>query len=334
VVTTAVATKLSKYSFVVLGVVLGIIVGIYIKSIVPQSTITFDYTEKNITSTSFWSFLSNSGTLLALILGFFFFELLLAILLNKPHMVWRITLGLLVIPWVWGAIADYPYTTPSIWGKLGMYALLSTLNFAPMMFVWLVTLFISLSIPYLVAIDTSAMEDETLLPQAFCFNCEFTKESSSDFVDITADRMGFTKTRTEDSDIVKLSYYSKGSLKMSVLQKTEKDVTRIVFGFYTINEDTVKKYENPEEIEDYKSLLKAFIALRTPIQILSSTESTPSLLDLKQMGEGLCRRTLPAKDQIRSLSRDFPKNHPQWFSLILLIIGGAIVEIVRTFLSP
>lgn len=129
------ATKLSKYSFVLLGVVLGAIMAVYIKSFVPQSTITTD-SAGAIKNTSFWSFLFNIETLLGLILVFFFVELVSAINLNKPHKVLGITFGLLVIPWIWGAIADYPIAdypyAVNIWGKLGLYALLSFYNFAAM----------------------------------------------------------------------------------------------------------------------------------------------------------------------------------------------------------
>lgn len=324
------ATMLSKYTFVLFGIVLGAVIAIYIKSVVPQSTITTDYSGAVI-NTSFWSFLFNIGTLLGLILVFFFTELVFAINLNKPHRVLGITFGLLVIPWIWGAIADYPNAV-NIWGKLGLYLLSSTFNLLPMMILFLITLLVSLLIPYFVSIDTSALVDGTLLQQAFGIDLEFREHFDSAFVDIVAGRMGFTKTKTEDSETIKLSYYLKDVLRMSVLQTVEKNTDRLVFDYFAIDDDTVKNYENPEEITDYKSQVKALIAQRTPEQILKSTESTPTLQDLKQMAKGLCLKKLPARDQIRALSRDFPKNHPQWFSLIVLIIGTLTVEIIRTLL--
>lgn len=148
------------------------------------------------------------------------------------------------------------------------------------------------------------MVDGTMLQQAFGMDLEFSKQFDSGFVDIVAGRMGFTKTKTEDSDTMKLSYYLKDSLRMSVLQRVE-NTARLVFDFYTVSDDTVKNYENPEEITDYKSQVKALIAQRTPERILNSTESTPTLQDLKQMAEGLCLKRLPARDQIKTLYREF-----------------------------
>jgi hypothetical protein len=327
-----VATRLSKYTFIIIGAILGALIGIYVKSIVPRSTMTIDSTTGAITTTSFWSFLFNIETLSGLILGFFIIELVLAMILNKPRRVLGITFGFLVIPWIWGAIADYPYAV-NIWGKLGLYLFFSFANFAAIGLPWGITALVSLVlIPYLVGIDTSAMADGTLLKQAFSINLEVRESLNSDFVDIIADRMGFTRTRTEDSDTKKLSYYLKDSLRMSVLQTVEKNTARLVFDYYAVSDDTVKNYENPEEIPDYTSQVKALIAQRTPEQVLNSSESTPALEDLKQMAEGLCLRKLPARDQIKRVSREFPKNHPNWFSLIVLILGTIVVEIMRTLL--
>jgi len=221
-----------------------------------------------------------------------------------------VTLGFLVIPWIWGAIADYPYAV-DIWGKLGLYVYFSFVNFLAIVIPWVITPFVFLLIPYLVGIDTSAMVDGTLLQQAFGIDLEFSEQFDSGFVGIVAGRMGFTKTKTEDSDTMKLSYYLKDSLRMSVLQRVEKNTARLVFDYYTVSDGIVKNYENPEEITDYKSQVKALIAQRTPERILNSTESTPTPQDLKQMAEGLCLKRLPARDQIKTLYREFPKNHPQ-----------------------
>jgi hypothetical protein len=275
----------------------------------------------------------NIETFLLLLLGFFFFELILAIVLSKPHRVSGISIGLLVIPLVWAAVAYNPNPSMDAGQNATAYVTFSALGLAAMMIVWPIVFFVSLSIPFLVGIDISAMEDGTILPQSFCFICEFDSQSGSNFLDAIASRMGFTRTRVEDSDITKLSYYSRDGLRMSVLQKAEKNNTsRMVFDFYTITDDTVRSYEKPEEIKDYKSMMKALIAYHTPAQILSFKESPPTSHDLKLIGEGLRRRALPARNQIKSLSKDFPKNHPQWFSLILLIVGGAVVEIIRALL--
>lgn len=331
-------TKLSKYFFLILGVILGALIGIYLGSILPKATATVSATGVIMVYTNFLDFIFSIETFLSLVLGFFFFELILAMLLSKPHRVLGISIGLLVIPLVWAAFAYNPNPGMDAGQNATAYANLSAIGFGALMIIWTIVFFVSLSIPFLVGIDTSAMEDGITLPQAFCLICEFDSQSDLDLAherasDTIASRMGFTRTRVEDSDITKLSYYLRDGLRMSVLQKAEKNNTsRMVFNFYTIADDTVRGYENPEEIKDYKSLVKTLIARRTPNHVLSSKESVPTSADLKLMADGLCRRALPARNQLKGLSKDFPKNHPQWFSLILLVVGGAVVEIIRWLL--
>ena len=51
------------------------------------------------------------------------------------------------------------------------------------------------------------------------------------------------------------------------------------------------------------------------------------------LARGFGRKEVPSLGQLRKWGSEFPKAHPGWFSLILVVIGGVLVEIVRWGLS-
>jgi len=128
------------------------------------------------------------------------------------------------------------------------------------------------------------------------------------------------------------AYYAKSELRLGVVQKVGKNSNRVIFSFYRIADDTVEDYENADEIADYESQVQALFALRISTQLLGLSELPPTLEDLRLVAKGLCTKKIPARNEIRRLSKEFPKNHPWWFNLLLVIVSGAVVEVIGVLL--
>ena len=318
--------KMSRKIFYVFGIILGTIIGLFSKKEIPFATSTtgslFD-----ISFISYWFRLEN---LFLIIFLFFFLELLLAVLLKKPHRVLGISIGLLVNPFVWSILAEYPLVSNPL-SRVLLIFLFSSAGIMSMLIPWLILVIFSISIPYIVGVDSSAIEKGILLPDAFAFSYEPVKNQEEDILDIIAQRMGFYNEWNRDYENTKLGYYTKNDLGMGIVQKLNDNDTQVTFSFFSIENDEVVTYDNKSEITDYK--LQVDSLLRAHVNENGASEADVSEENLKMLARGFGRKEVPSLGQLRKWGSEFPKAHPGWFSLILVVIGGVLVEIVRWGLS-
>lgn len=308
---------------------MGIVLGVFVKKEVPQARVIIPASFFNTSFTEYWSHLEN---VLWLVCLFFFVELVLAAVLKKPYTAMRISLGVFLIPFVWAGIADDPYSY-DFSSKIFVYFVFSLTGFIILFLVWIIIVLLSLGVPYLISRNVSSMEEGKLQQDTFGYSYNL-KGYNDDFIDVLAERMGFDKTSVrKKSETLKLSYYVKGKLNMGILQEIENNSVKTVFSLFTIKNEEVIDYEDKQEIADYKSQARCLLEARVGDKIENVNSIAPSLQNMEVMAGGLGRKTMPSRSQIGSLYRDFPKRHPYWFSLALVVLGGVVVEIIRIVLK-
>ncbi len=329
--------NLSKYSFILFGVVLGVILGLYVKKVLPKVIVGMDF--------QLTKYLYNTPENAVLIILFYFaIQLLVAMIFRKPYKSVQISFGFLVFPIVWALIAEYDYPfflTSDLWRKIAEYIGTMLAGFIVVLPIWFGIVFFSIIIPYVVGIDTYNMDDGRTLPDSFGYHIDFAKDIDTDFVDMLASRLGFNKQDIRaptSKHTSKLFYYTKDKLRMGVvLKKSNNKSLDAIFSFYSINNDAVEGCENSEEILDYKAQVNSLLEIRKgnkhDKQIEKIDNIEPSLDDMRQLAKGLGRKKLPSISQIRRTLTEFPKTHPYIFSLVLIVFGGAIVQLVRIWLE-
>jgi hypothetical protein len=318
------AGKISRRIFYIFGIILGTILGLLSKREIPLATSTtgsiFD-----ISFINYWFRLEN---LFLIILLFFFLELLFAVLLKKPHRVLGMSIGLLVTPFIWGLLAEYPLVFDPL-SRVLLFVLFSSAGLISMLLPWLILVIFSISIPYIVGVDSSAIEKGILLPDAFAFSYKPITNQEKNILDIIAHRMGFFYEWNRDYENTELSYYTKNGLSMGIVQKMNKNNAEVIFSFFSIENDEVATYDNKSEIADYKLQVRSLLRAHVNENGVSETDVLEE--NLKMLAKGFGRKEVPSLNQLRKWGREFPKAHPYWFSLV--VIGGIVVELVRIGLN-
>lgn len=295
------------------------------------------FSNGDFTFSKFWMLPENFALL---VFVFFAMQLLIAIVLRKPYKSREVSFGIYIISIVWSIFAEYSYLPPELWVKALVYLGIGILAFIVMFAPWVCVVLLSLAIPYIAGIDTYELEDGRILPSTFGYRIKVIEDVDADFLDTLAERLGFAKVtvRVKPTLSSELLYYSKENLLLSVIFRKEKEHSAdVIFSFFSVINDAVEDYENKEEILDHKAQILALLNVRKEtsqkiiIEQIDSVE--PSMDDLRLLAEGLGRKEIPSRDQVKRTLSNFPKAHPFWFSLILVVIGGVIVEGLRIWLE-